>query len=294
MGRLVDSYDSFVFDFYGTLVDIWTDEEDERLWRTMAGIYACYGADYSAAEFKAAYKKAVAAAEAALKEKTGAELPEIELGSIFIELLMDAPKAHPALIGAAGRIEDGAGSFSYETRNAAERIGGAEHWSEMQKSAFAAGIANTFRVVSRKRFGAYKNTVSTLSALKKAGKKLYLLSNAQGVFTVPEIEQAGVYGLLDDMFISSEQGMKKPEAAFLLKLMEKHRLDPSRTAMVGNDVAADMGIAALCGTGGILLNTDGLTDEETARRIKKMQAATRTQFTPVVVKSGDIAEILQM
>ena len=52
-------YQNYIFDFYGTLVDIVTDEEDMMLWQQMAAIYAAYGADYSAKELKANYDELI-------------------------------------------------------------------------------------------------------------------------------------------------------------------------------------------------------------------------------------------
>ena len=81
-------------------------------------------------------------------------------------------------------------------------------------------IANSFRVLSRKRIGAYKNTISTLKALKDRGCNVYLLSNAQGIFTRPEIELTGVAEYLDDIFISSDHERMKPDPVFLNELIE--------------------------------------------------------------------------
>ena len=44
--------DNYIFDFYGTLVDIWTDEHEQRLWHEMAAYYSVYGRDYAPAAFE--------------------------------------------------------------------------------------------------------------------------------------------------------------------------------------------------------------------------------------------------
>ncbi|MGX8728408.1 MAG: hypothetical protein ACSW75_02440, partial [Lachnospiraceae bacterium] len=71
-----------------------------------------------------------------------------------------------------------------------------------------------------------------------------------------------------------------------------HSLVPKRTVMVGNDFSADMGIAALCGTDGIFLNTDGFSDEEISSRLAAMRAETGTRFSPRIIRDGDIGKIL--
>ena len=54
-------YENYIFDLYGTLVDIHTDEEDEKLWEALADFYTAHGAKYSAAEIQADYLADVAA-----------------------------------------------------------------------------------------------------------------------------------------------------------------------------------------------------------------------------------------
>ena len=48
-----------IFDFYGTLVDIHTDEEKMSLWNAMKDYYRAYGADYTAEKLKNSYHAAV-------------------------------------------------------------------------------------------------------------------------------------------------------------------------------------------------------------------------------------------
>ena len=53
-------YENYIFDLYGTLVDIHTDEEDENLWKALAGFYGEQGAVYTAKEIQADYLANVA------------------------------------------------------------------------------------------------------------------------------------------------------------------------------------------------------------------------------------------
>ena len=54
-------YENYIFDLYGTLVDIHTDEEDEKLWEDLSEFYTQHGATYSASEIQADYLSDVAA-----------------------------------------------------------------------------------------------------------------------------------------------------------------------------------------------------------------------------------------
>lgn len=57
------AFKNYIFDFYGTLVDIETDEAGPVLWDTMAQIYQSYGANYTGESLKVSYKELVQQAE---------------------------------------------------------------------------------------------------------------------------------------------------------------------------------------------------------------------------------------
>ena len=48
-------YKNYIFDFYGTLVDILTDEKDPALWDKLAQLYQAYGADYKGEGLRKSY-----------------------------------------------------------------------------------------------------------------------------------------------------------------------------------------------------------------------------------------------
>ena len=45
-------YDNYVFDLYGTLIDIHTDESGEAFWRSIAELYSCAGIGFTPAELQ--------------------------------------------------------------------------------------------------------------------------------------------------------------------------------------------------------------------------------------------------
>lgn len=49
-------YQNYIFDFYGTLADITTNEESAYLWNKMAQIYSAYGAAYKGTELKKTFR----------------------------------------------------------------------------------------------------------------------------------------------------------------------------------------------------------------------------------------------
>ncbi|MBO4452626.1 MAG: HAD family hydrolase [Clostridia bacterium] len=251
------SYKNYIFDLYGTLINIYTDEEDPRLWATLAEFYSRCGADYDPETLKTAYHAFVREALAANCKKYGVRYADVKLEKIFLRLLREAPEKHEASLCVSGRVSE---------------------------SVWTAAVANLFRELSIKHFSVFPGTRETLAALRARGAKIYLLSNAQRVFSLPEIEKAGLAGLFDAMYISSDFGMAKPEPAFLRALLCGHGLDPSECVMVGNDRYSDMAIAASCGVPGVFLNTGNHSDAELDAMEREGGFA--------VIRSGNIGELL--
>ena len=85
-------YKNCIFDLYGTLVDIHTNEKKEELWEKLAMLYRYYGADYETEELRTMYAilvkgKQKKAAEAVLSGKKKI-YPEIKLEEVFQELYL--------------------------------------------------------------------------------------------------------------------------------------------------------------------------------------------------------------
>lgn len=79
-----------------------------------------------------------------------------------------------------------------------------------------------------------------LGKLRDAGKKLYVLSNAQRVFTLPEIQKLGIEEYFTDISLSSDFGAMKPDATFYQQMLDRNHINPNRTIMVGNDAVCDI------------------------------------------------------
>ena len=54
---LPKDYETYVFDLYGTLVDINTDEENMDVWEKLSLFYGYYKANYTKEELKLSYKE---------------------------------------------------------------------------------------------------------------------------------------------------------------------------------------------------------------------------------------------
>ena len=216
------AYKNYIFDFYGTLVDILTDEKDPVLWDTLGQLYQAYGAAYEGDALKKAYAKRVAQTRKELIEIKGVAYPEVDLAHIFNQLYVDGRSQSSC----HNQLED---------------------WGQL--------IAMVFRVLSRKHVTAYPHTKEVLTFLKEQGCRLYLLSNAQAAFTNAEIDLMELRPYFDAIYLSSDAGICKPQPEFLKQVLDDHGLNPSETVMVGNDLTTDIAVAEAVGIDGILLNT---------------------------------------
>jgi putative hydrolase of the HAD superfamily len=100
--------------------------------------------------------------------------------------------------------------------------------------------ASFFRCTSTKFIKLYDGVIDFLESLKKKGKKIYLLSNAQRSFTVPELKMMGLYDYFDGIFISSDLCASKPSVDFFDALFKKYKLKKIESIMIGNDFISDI------------------------------------------------------
>lgn len=189
-------YANFIFDLYGTLVDIHTNETKASLWKNMARYMTLQGARYEAGELRKAYRRLIQELS-----RTPEKDVEIDLAPVIRRLY----------------TEKGV-SPSEET---------VRYW------------ALTFRTLSLEHLRLFQGADELLRELRRRERGVYLLSNAQRLFTEPEIRSLGIYDLFDDVFLSSEIGYKKPSPHFYNALLRKHALEPGTCVMVGNDWQAD-------------------------------------------------------
>lgn len=247
-------YKNYIFDLYGTLIDIETNEEKHSLWKTLADLYACFGAVYEPKELKKRFKYLDKEARKKTSEQLGVTHSEIKLEKVFLQL------------------------YKEKTDESSRKIENEDLFAEM--------LANTFRVVSRKYLRLFPETLHVLETLKENGCKIYLLSNAQAIFTRPEIHLMGIDKYFDVIYISSDFDVKKPEKIFLQTLMEQESLNPAETVMIGNEMESDVKIAVLCQIDGIFINLLHEDSEAIGKRSEK--AGIQQSYTVI----EDIGEVL--
>ncbi|MDE6220608.1 MAG: HAD family hydrolase, partial [Lachnospiraceae bacterium] len=108
----------------------------------------------------------------------------------------------------------------------------------------------------------FPDTLACLEGLKNAGKKIYLLSNAQRSFTWQELELTGLISYFDGILISSDEGCMKPDPAFYNICCERYQLDKAQSVMIGNELKSDMAGAKSAGIDGFYINRAPVFHEE--------------------------------
>lgn len=215
-------YTDLIFDLYGTLVDIHT-EEDTIVWEKTALFMGYYGARYTAAELKSAFEAEIYHRKASAGQSYEC-FPDIP----FHEVMAD-------LFRAKGVCTD------------ADTLG-----------IYAAQL---FRVASTEYIRLYPKVLEALAALRQKGYRLWLLSNAQEVFTRFELNHLGLTDAFDAIYISSQFGYRKPDVRFFQALLMEQNLDPEHCLMIGNDRETDIAGAKAAGIDTFYMHTD-LTPSE--------------------------------
>lgn len=208
-------YKNYIFDLYGTLIDIHTDTKQIELWEFMSDyLEKKFDKKIEPKKLKQEYAKLYKAEEKGLAKAMNTKYPEIKVEWVWEKLI-------------GKEILD----------------------VEMSE------LCNTFRTKSRDKLERYEGVAELLSAIKEAGGNVYLLSNAQRLFTERELELTDLPKYFDDIFISSDVGIKKPDGRFLQMLIDKHNLKKEECVFIGNEVLADVGVATAVGIDIVFLNT---------------------------------------
>jgi putative hydrolase of the HAD superfamily len=300
---------NYIFDLYGTLVDIVADESSPALWKHLAEFYKVYGSIWTPEQLEDTFRAFDAEERHILAQRNGSVHPEIKLERVFIRLLFERPKLIPMDLYWTIRETEDPNNFlgrSYNPQHMRIKGVSISTWRKrylkdkeatiqsLMTSDWAVAVSNLFRITSRKHLRLYKNTASTLNALHESGKKVYLLSNAQKIFTMPELEELGLPALFDEMYISSDAEMMKPEKRFMELLLTKEGLDPKDCVIVGNEFFSDIAIARRAGVDSYFLNTAHEPEEEVRRKYRRFCAFEKNpmKVKTKIILSGDIKEIL--
>ena len=213
---LLMKYTDLVFDLYGTLVDIHTEETD-LVWEKTALYFGFYGAHYTPGELKTAFQSALKQREA----KAGQSYecyPDIPFEEIMAQLFRE------------------------------KGVSGGE--------ALGVNAAQLFRICSIEYVKLYPGVREALARLRRDGYRLWLLSNAQRIFTAYELRHLGLGEEFDGIYISSDYGCRKPDSRFYQALLRERGLDAANCLMIGNDLQTDIAGARAAGMATLYMHTE--------------------------------------
>ncbi|OPY28910.1 MAG: putative HAD-hydrolase [Methanocella sp. PtaU1.Bin125] len=99
--------------------------------------------------------------------------------------------------------------------------------------------SHLFRAATRKRMFIYPTVRPALDQIRK-GYRLGIVSNAQEAFTLPELDIYGLRPYFETIILSSRAGVKKPNAKIFQAALDDLKIEPYQAAFVGNDLFADI------------------------------------------------------
>lgn len=209
-------YKNYIFDLYGTLIDIHTDEHSKNFFKKYAKWLRKNGFAFEWKEFMTLYTVFEKAYRDKAKAESSHNNPEIQIEKVFKDVF---------------------------------RFKGFELTDEQIWS-----LCESFRIYSLIYLRLFDDTLQCLDGLKKAGKKIYLLSNAQKSFTWQELEITGLLPYFDGVLISSEEDCMKPDPDFYNICCERYSLNKEESVMIGNELKSDMAGAKAAGIDGFYIN----------------------------------------
>lgn len=217
-------YENYIFDLYGTLIDIHTDESSKNFFKKYAKWMRKQGLYFDWKHFYRLYTSIERKYRDNAAQAQETSNPEIQIEGVFYDVF-----AAKGYVLTEEQIID---------------------------------LCESFRRISLITLRLFPDTIACLEGLKRAGKKIYLLSNAQRSFTWQELELTGIEPYFDAILISSDEGCMKPDPLFYNICCERYHLDKAQSVMIGNELKSDMAGAKAAGIDGFYINRSPVFHEE--------------------------------
>ena len=223
------SIEAIIFDLYGTLVDIWTDEDDLSVYYSLCKFLHYYGVFFEPEELAARYQESAAAH---LLDHPG-PYGEIDVFLVFEDILSAGLGKSP-------------------------------------ERALVIWLARLFRSLTTRRLALFPDALPALEDLS-ANYRLGLVSDAQWVFSEPEIRFLGLERYLETVVLSSRYFVRKPAPQIYSHALRAMKLQPSQALYVGNDPARDVPGPQAIGMPVAIIHREGPLPEIKVPIIKDLQ-----------------------
>ena len=204
-------YDTCIFDLYGTLVDIRTDENKEELWEKLSLFYAFYGAFYTPEELARSYKRLtgeMTAGHEELRRDSHEAFPEIRIEEVFHALFEEKGIApDEPLVRHAGQF---------------------------------------FRILSMEFIRLYDGTEEMLSAVKESGRKIALATSKPLVFAKRILKHYDLERYFDVVMGAELSGVRNNKDEVIAEVLRLFgNPDPQDVLMVGDRKQDIIGAASV-------------------------------------------------
>ena len=189
-----------VFDLNGTLIDIFTDEWSDDVYRTTAGFLGYSGIFITPEELREKYF----ALNKEQRRRSLETFPEFDAVKIFHDIIL-------------------------------EKV----IMTEYNAGKLAVSTAQVYRAASLKRLQLYPGVIEVLTDLETRFK-LAAVSDGQSAWALPELRMAGLGKFFDQPTVSGDWGFRKPDKRMFELTLEALKLSPEETVLVGNDMFRDI------------------------------------------------------
>lgn len=193
-----------LFDLYGTLIDIHTDEGCEEIYRTVSHLLLYQGILLNSQEVREQYYGIMEEQ----RRGRGEEHPEFDAVEVWREIIRRNG-------GASGNL--GPGMLE-------------------QLPLF---LAELYRGISRQRLELYPDVEPVLDHLRSR-YRLAVISDGQRVWALPEMRALGIQSFFKTIVVSSDYGFRKPDGRLFEAGLARLRLKPGEVIFVGNDMYRDI------------------------------------------------------
>lgn len=205
---------AIIFDLYGTLIDIRTEERDPTVYWQLSRYLSYHGVRITPDRLQDAYFDSIQRQLSEPNEK----FPEVNVYEIFSDIMH----------------RFGRGPYNEQS---------------------IVDVCVLFRSLTMRNFSLFPYVHEVLSELR-CKYLLGLVSDAQWVFTEPELRILGLDQFFEVRSLSSKYGYKKPDTRLFKKVLKKLGVKPEEAVYIGDNPQRDLVGAKETGMRCILFRND--------------------------------------
>lgn len=193
-----------MFDLYGTLIDVETNEKDWYAYLNLAKYLEYRGVNLSADETRWFYFEKINSKQELSKEK----YPEINAKEIWRQILSE--NKNPSV---------------YDLK--------------LNEGTFLEDMVVLHRALIRRRMRLFDNTLKVLKELKQK-YKIGVVSDCQPEYAIYESRFLGIYDLFDEFIMSARFGFRKPDPRLFRMCLKSLDVSPSESIFIGDSPFRDI------------------------------------------------------